>query len=177
MEVHDVDNGGYIRIYDNEKENYILTYSTDEKLIKLESKGNIELYADNDIIMEAGNDMKIKVGNNRKLDVGNDDETTVGNDQKLTVDHDQNVWVKVDQSIHVDNNQQLKVAEDQANTITGNQETRVGKKSSLKANEIVQSATQKMQLLSSTHEQKADSAMKIDGGSKIDMKAEMVKIN
>ena len=177
VEVHDVDNGGYIRIYDNEKENYILTYSTDEKLIKLESKGNIELYADNDIIMEAGNDMKIKVGNNRRLDVGNDDETTVGNDQKITVDHDQNVWIKVDQSIHIDNNQQLKVAEDQANTISGNQETRVGKKSSLKANEVVQDATQKMQLLSSTHEQKADSTMKIDGGSKIDMKAEMVKIN
>ncbi|MBQ6155818.1 MAG: hypothetical protein IJK22_04370 [Bacteroidales bacterium] len=177
VEVHDVDQGGFIRIYDNGKENYILTYSTDEKLIKLESKGNIELYADNDIIMEAGNDMKIKVGNNRRLDVGNDDETTVGNDQKITVDHDQNVWIKVDQSIHIDNNQQLKVAEDQANTISGNQETRVGKKSSLKANEVVQDATQKMQLLSSTHEQKADSTMKIDGGSKIDMKAEMVKIN
>lgn len=177
VEVHDVDQGGFIRIYDNGKENYILTYSTDEKLIKLESKGNIELYADNDIIMEAGNDMKIKVGNNRRLDVGNDDETTVGNDQKVTVDNDQNVWIKVDQSIHIDNNQQLKIAEDQENTITGNQTTKVGKKSSLKANEIAQDATQKMQLLSSTHEQKADSTMKIDGGSKIDMKAEMVKIN
>lgn len=177
VEVHDVADGGYIRIYDNGKENYILTYSTDEKLIKLESKGNIELYADNDIIMEAGNDMKIKVGNNRTLDVGNDDETTVGNDQKVTVDNDQNVWVKVDQSIHVGNNQQLKVDEDQQNNISGDQSTKVGKKSSLKANEIVQDATQKMQLLSSTHEQKADSTMKIDGGSKIDMKAEMVKIN
>lgn len=177
VEVHDVDQGGYIRIYDNGKENYILTYSTDEKLIKLESKGNIELYADNDIIMEAGNDMKIKVGHDRTLEVGNDDETTVNHDQKVTVDNDQNVWVKVDQSIHIDNNQQLKVAEDQENTITGNQTTKVGKKSSLKANEIAQDATQKMQLLSSTHEQKADSTMKIDGGSKIDMKAEMVKIN
>lgn len=177
VEVHDVDQGGFIRIYDNGKENYILTYSTDEKLIKLESKGNIELYADNDIIMEAGNDMKIKVGHDRTLEVGNDDETTVDHDQKVTVDNDQNVWVKVDQSIHIDNNQQLKVAEDQENTITGNQTTKVGKKSSLKANEIAQDATQKMQLLSSTHEQKADSTMKIDGGSKIDMKAEMVKIN
>lgn len=177
VEVHDVDQGGFIRIYDNGKENYILTYSTDEKLIKLESKGNIELYADNDIIMEAGNDMKIKVGNNRRLDVGNDDETTVGRNQKVTVDNDQNVWVKVDQSLHVGNNQQLKVDEDQQNNISGDQSTKVGKKSSLKANEIAQDATQKMQLLSSTHEQKADSTMKIDGGSKIDMKAEMVKIN
>ena len=45
-------NDGYIRIYDNEKENYILTFSTDQKLIKLESAGNIELIAQNDIIMQ-----------------------------------------------------------------------------------------------------------------------------
>ena len=45
IEIHDEGNDGYIRIYDNEKENYILTFSTDEKLIKLESTGNIELYA------------------------------------------------------------------------------------------------------------------------------------
>ena len=49
IEIHDKGNDGYIRIYDNKKENYILTLSTDEKLIKLESTGNIELYAKNDI--------------------------------------------------------------------------------------------------------------------------------
>ncbi len=185
VEVHDVDNGGYIRIYDNEKENYILTYSTDEKLIKLESKGNIELYADNDIIMEAGNDMKIKVGNNRRLDVGNDDETTVGhdqtlsveNDQKITVDNDQRVRVIADQVIQVENNQEIKVSEDQSVKIVGDQETKVGKTSSLKANDVSVDASQKMEMSSSTHEQKSKSSMKIDGGGKMDIKAGNVKIN
>ena len=185
VEVHDVDKGGFIRIYDSGKENYILTYSTDEKLIKLESKGNIELYADNDIIMEAGNDMKIKVGNNRTLDVGNDDTTDVknnqkldvGNDQDTTVGNNQKLRVKADQSTTVENVQELRVGEDQKNTITGNQETKVGKKSSLKADEIESKATQKMQLSSNTHEQKSSSSMKIDGGGMMDIKAGNVKIN
>ena len=57
IEIHDEGIDGYIKIYDHEKENYILTFSTDEKLIKLESTGNIELYAVNDIILHAQNDI------------------------------------------------------------------------------------------------------------------------
>ena len=169
VEVHDVDQGGFIRIYDNGKENYILTYSTDEKLIKLESKGNIELYADNDIIMEAGNDMKIKVGNNRRLDVGNDDETTVGNDQSLSVSNDQ--------GISIGNNQTLSVSEDQSVRVSGNSEVNVGETASLDAKEIYEDASEKMGLYSQTHEQKADSTMKINAGSQIDIKATITKIN
>lgn len=185
VEVHDVDQGGFIRIYDNGKENYILTYSTDEKLIKLESKGNIELYADNDIIMEAKNDMKIKVGNNRRLDVGNDDETSIGhdqtlsveNDQKVTIDNDQRVRVIVDQVVQIENNQEIKVNEDQSIKIVGDQEIKVGKKSALKASDVSIDASQKMEQSSNTHEQKSKSSMKIDGGSIIDIKATNVKIN
>ena len=185
VEVHDVNKGGYIRIYDNEKENYILTYSTDEKLIKLESKGNIELYADNDIIMEAGNDMKIKVGHDRTLDVGNDDETSVGhdqtlsveNDQKITIDNDQRVRVIADQMVQVENNQEIKVNEDQSIKIVGEQEIKVGKKSSLKANDVSIEASQKMEQSSNIHEQKSKTSMKIDGGSTMDIKATNVKIN
>ena len=169
VEVHDVADGGFIRIYDNGKENYILTYSTDEKLIKLESKGNIELYADNDIIMEAGNDMKIKVGNNRRLDVGNDDETTVGNDQSLSVSNDQ--------GISIGNNQTLSVSEDQSVRVSGNSEVNVGETASLDAKEIYEDASEKMGLYSQTHEQKADSTMKINAGSQIDIKATITKIN
>ena len=169
VEVHDVDQGGFIRIYDNGKENYILTYSTDEKLIKLESKGNIELYADNDIIMEAGNDMKIKVGNNRTLDVGNDDETTV--------DHDQTLSVSNDQGISIGNNQTLSVSEDQSVRVDGSSEVNVGETASLDAKEIYEDASQKMGLYSQTHEQKADSTMKINAGTQIDIKATITKIN
>lgn len=169
VEVHDVDQGGFIRIYDNGKENYILTYSTDEKLIKLESKGNIELYADNDIIMEAGNDMKIKVGHDRTLEVGNDDETMV--------DHDQTLSVSNDQGISIGNNQNLSVSEDQSVRVDGNSEVNVGETASLDAKEIYEDASEKMGLYSQTHEQKADSTMKINAGTQIDIKANITKIN
>ena len=65
IEIHDKGKNGYIRIYDHEKENYILTFSTDQKLIKLESTGNIELYAKNDIILNAGHDIKQRADNTR----------------------------------------------------------------------------------------------------------------
>ncbi len=86
IEIHDKGDNGYIRIYDYKKENYILTFSTDDKLIKLESTGNIELYAKSDIIMEAGGNMKIKVGNNKDIDVKNNMSTKVGGDKKVKAD-------------------------------------------------------------------------------------------
>ena len=70
IEIHDKGKGGYIKIYDNKKNNYVLTFSTDQKLIKLHSSGNIELEADNDIIMHAGHDMKIDVANRFEHSVG-----------------------------------------------------------------------------------------------------------
>ena len=62
IEIHDEGSGGYIRIYDYNKENYILTFSTDDKLIKLESTGNIELHAKSDVVIEAGGNIKMKAG-------------------------------------------------------------------------------------------------------------------
>ena len=62
IEIHDEGDDGFIRIYDYNKENYILTLSTDDKLIKLESTGNIELIAKSDIVIEAGGNVNIKAG-------------------------------------------------------------------------------------------------------------------
>ena len=62
IEINDKGENGFIRIYDNEKENYILTLSTDDKLIKLESTGNIELSAKKDIIIKADGNIDIKAG-------------------------------------------------------------------------------------------------------------------
>ena len=138
IEIHDEGNDGYIRIYDHEKENYILTYSTDEKLIKLESTGNIELYAKKDIIMEAGNDMKIKVGNNKDVDVENNISIHAGTDIK----------VKADSNIKQE----------------------AGSNFELKAGSS-------MKISSTTHDQKANASMKLDGGGMLEAKAGMVKIN
>ncbi len=62
IEFHDKGKGGFIRIYDNKKNNYSLTFSTDGKLIKLQSSGNIELSAAKDIVIQAGNDFKLTTG-------------------------------------------------------------------------------------------------------------------
>lgn len=85
IEIHDKGNDGYIRIYDNKKENYILTFSTDEKLIKLESTGNIELYAKNDIIMQAGHDIRVQAGHDRNTSVGRNDSLSVGSNQFVKI--------------------------------------------------------------------------------------------
>ena len=85
IEIHDKGNDGYIRIYDNKKENYILTFSTDDKLIKLESTGNIELYAKNDIIMQAGHDIKVQADHDRNTSVGRNDSLSVGSNQFVKI--------------------------------------------------------------------------------------------
>ncbi len=60
IEIHDTatkdewGDKGYIRIYDNQLNYYELLLSTDRKLIKLKSAGNIELEAGKDIILNAG---------------------------------------------------------------------------------------------------------------------------
>lgn len=177
VEVHDVADGGYIRIYDNGKENYILTYSTDEKLIKLESKGNIELYADNDIIMEAGNDMKIKVGNNRTLEVGSNDTIDVGKDQSIRVAENMNENVGDDKTQTTGRNYSQSVGENSDIEIGNNAKTVVAEKNTLKANNILQVSEHQTQMYSDTTEQKADSSLKIDGGNGVDIHAEMVKIS
>ncbi len=75
IEIHDnmgdedYNDGGFIKIYDNDTHNYEVLLSTDSKLIKLKSKGNIELSADNDIIMTAGHNIKVTAKNDMTVDV------------------------------------------------------------------------------------------------------------
>ena len=80
IEIHDEGDDGFIKIYDNEKENYILTFSTDDKLIKLESTGNIELYAKGDIIMDAGGNINMHSGKDTTIKVDGNQEITVKGD-------------------------------------------------------------------------------------------------
>lgn len=177
IEIHDEGDDGYIRIYDNGKENYILTFSTDQKLIKLESTGNIELYAKNDIIMHADHDMEITVGNNRRLTVGSDDNNSIGKNQSLHIGESM--------SEDVGENKTMAIGDDYKASIGKNSDTEVGKnaklivadKLSVKATNTLQVSEQKTQLFSNTSEQKADSSLKIDGGMGVDIHAELVKIS
>lgn len=185
IEIHDEGNDGYIRIYDNKKENYILTFSTDEKLIKLESTGNIELYAQNDIIMHAGHDIDIKAGNNRTLEVGHDDSTTVGDNQRIEVGKNQSLKVGVDQRIEVRSDQDTTIGRNNSIQIDGSQlidikgdkDERVVKSVFLSAKESREEIDNEIVVMAETQQYKSSSFTKIDGGSRIEIKATTAKIN
>ena len=178
VEIYDQGEGGYIRIYDNEKENYILTFSTDEKLIKLESTGNIELYAKNDIIMEAENNINMKAGVDMNREAVENINETAG--KNLTIDIGENIdeTAGKNRMISITNNDTLDVGDNVAISAGKNMNIDVAEKYTVEANDILQDANAKVQMYAgSTWEQKADNSMKIDGGSKTEVQGDMIKIS
>lgn len=168
IEVHDEGNDGYIRIYDNEKENYILTFSTDRKLIMLESTGNIELYAQNDIIMHAGHDIKATADNDMFLEAGNDQERVADNDIRERSGRDR--------STNIGRNDSLNVAMNQFINIGDNKDEQISQKYQLTATTIRIEAKDELLEYSKTHQQKAEDSMTINSGSRIDIKSGIVKV-
>lgn len=168
IEIHDEGNDGYIRIYDNEKENYILTFSTDEKLIKLESTGNIELYAKKDIIMHAGHDINASAGNDIFMAAGHDMQRTADNDIR---EHAGN-----DRSTSIDRNDSLNVASNQFITVNDNKDENVAHKLQMTAENIRVEAAEKLLEYSNVHQQKAKDSMALNSGNKIDIKSGIVKV-
>lgn len=201
VEIYDEGDGGYIKIYDNEKDNYILTFSTDEKLIKLQSTGNIELYAENDIIMEAGNNISAKAGKNISSEAGDNFNVDAGKNitesagDNVSIDAGKNmnlnaqdnisesagknltISAEKDGIISISKNMTLSVGKDLDADISKNLYTKVADKFDLKAKDIEQASDKQLKLIANKLEQKADSSMTINGGSKMDIKASNVKIN
>ena len=169
IEIHDEGNDGYIRIYDNEKENYILTFSTDEKLIKLESTGNIELYAKNDIIMHAGHDINASADNDIFIAAGCDMERTAKNDIRESAGKDRATSIGRNDSLNVSANQFIHIDD--------NKDERITHKLQITAENIREEASNKLLLYSTTHQQKASNEMSMNAGNKIDIKASKVKVN
>ncbi len=169
IEIHDEGNDGYIRIYDNEKENYILTFSTDKKLIKLESTGNIELYAQNDIIMHAGHDINASADNDIFIAAGNDMQRTADNDIR---EHAGN-----DRSTSIDRNDSLTVEANQFIRVNDNKDEQIAHKLQITAENIREEAQDKFLQYSTTHQQKASDDMAMNAGNRIDIKASKVKVN
>jgi len=153
IEIWDEGEGGYIRIYDNKKENYILTFSTDEKLIKLESTGNIELYAKNDIIMHAGHDINASAGHDVSVDAGND--------RNLNVGHNQSINIKKNEFINIGQNK----------------DENVRLNSQLSAQNIRLEADLSLTEYSTTHQQRANGTMSLSASSQVDVKGNIVKVN
>lgn len=139
--------GGRIHIYDAKTHAYDILFDTDQKLIKMVSKGNIELHADNDIIMEAGNDITmdakndfyLKADNNGKVFInndftewaGNDRQARTGNDYKMSASNEmqlqsgQNTYVDVgnDMHVHTDNYTSLALDGDLSMILEGEENT------------------------------------------------------
>ena len=169
IEIHDEGEDGYIRIYDNEKENYILTFSTDEKLIKLESTGNIELYAQNDIIMHAGHDINASADNDIFIAASHDMQRTADNDIR---EHAGN-----DRSTSIDRNDSITVKSNQFVRVNDNKDEQVAHKLQVTAENIREEAKQMLMEYSEVHHQKANATMAINAGTQIDIKANIVKVN
>ena len=168
IEIHDEGNDGYIRIYDNMKENYILTFSTDRKLIMLESTGNIELYAKNDIIMHAGHDIKASADNDIFISAGNDMQRTAENDIRE--------YAGNDRSTNIDRNDSLSVSENQFVKIGDNKDEQVEHKLQVTAENIRTEAQDQLLEYSKTHHLKAEDQMALNAGTRIDIKAGIVKV-
>ena len=177
IEIHDEGNDGYIRIYDNEKENYILTFSTDRKLIMLESTGNIELYAKNDIIMHAGHDIVAEADHDISETAHNDMFLAADNDMQRTADNDIREHAGNDRTTSIDRNDSLSVSENQFVTIGDNKDEQVEHKLQITAENIREEARQKLMEYSQTHHAKAEQEMALNAGMKIDIKAMIVKTN
>lgn len=169
IEIHDEGDNGYIRIYDNEKENYILTFSTDEKLIKLESTGNIELYAQNDIIMHAGHDINASADNDIFIAAGHDMQRTADNDIREHAGNDRSTSIDRNDSLTVDANQFIR--------INDNKDEQIAHKLQITAENIREEAQDKFLQYSTTHQQKASDDMAMNAGNRIDIKASQVKVN
>ncbi len=169
IEIHDQGENGYIRIYDNGKENYILTFSTDQKLIRLESTGNIELYAQNDIIMHAGHDINASADNDIFIAASHDMQRTADND---ICEHAGN-----DRSTSIDHNDTLAVSANRFVTVDENMDQKIKDRLQVSATTIREEASDQMALYSKTHHQKASDTMAINAAQRIDIKAAMVKTN
>jgi uncharacterized protein involved in type VI secretion and phage assembly len=70
IEFHDKGKGGYIRIYDKDKNKYSITMSTDSASVSIQASGNISLNAGKDITMNAGQNFKITTGSSMTNIVG-----------------------------------------------------------------------------------------------------------
>ncbi|MBD5311871.1 MAG: hypothetical protein HDS13_06905, partial [Bacteroides sp.] len=169
IEIWDEGSGGYIRIYDHQKENYILTFSTDEKLIKLESTGNIELYAQNDIIMHATH--------NIDMTADNDISSAAAHDMQKSADNDIREHAGNDRTTSIDRNDSLTVSQNQFIRVEENKDEKVTHKLQVTAENIRIEAQDKLLEYSSTHHMKASQDLAVNASNRIDIKASQVKTN
>jgi len=127
VEIHDKGAGGFIKIYDNNTQNYVLTFSTDDKLIRLQSVGNIELSAGNDIIIKAGNNINMTAGTDFSRDAGNNINDSAGKDISSNAGYNINDSAGKDISIDAGEGITANAGKDITTNAGGNSTTDAGK--------------------------------------------------
>ena len=86
IEIHDViegkdyQDGGFIRVYDNQTQIYEVLLSTDKSLIKLNCKGDIVMHADGNIDISAGGNIKETAGGSISNKAGKHVSNSAGGD-------------------------------------------------------------------------------------------------
>lgn len=170
IEFHDEDSGGgFIRIYDNGKENYVLTFDTDTSKITIESKGDIELAAQNDLILRAGHDIKMSADNEISTDAGKSIYTTAGEDLKESV--------KRDRALSVGHNDEVEVKQNQTVKVDNNYELEAKNKLQQKAASVRIEADQDIKETSTSHSIDTKSSYGVSSNGSVDIKGNITKIN
>ncbi len=82
-----------------------------------------------------------------------------------------------DMDTKVGNNDMLNVSKSQTIDIGDSKEETIAEEYQLNAKNIREEASDSMLLYSKTHEQKADSSMKLDGGKGLELKASSISLN
>ncbi len=191
IEIHDnsteddYQDGGFIKIYDNQTHNYEVLLSTDEKLIRLKSKGNIEMYADRNIIMKAGNDIRVEAGNDYDLHAGNeyraksDADMWLSTDEILTTMSEEDTYIvtKADRHDNVQGKFQASVQKDFIVVAEENLGLRAKQKFAAKAQDVHLEALNSFKEYSVTQDLNATQSINMTATATIDIKAAIVKEN
>lgn len=194
-------NGGRIHIYDAETHAYDILFDTDQKLIRMKSKGNIELYADKDIVMQAGNDIVITaendmtehIGNNLRIDAEKDisqnaganfnthsaENTLISADKEIGTVSSEGTYIDVygEFKLVVDEELSMFAEKDMHLSDSNNIDISAEKTLEIKGKDIVGNAKNEFSEYSSDHNIKAQNGVKINATSSIDLKALTIKEN
>ncbi len=192
IEFHDTEGTEHIKIYDNGKNNFELTFSTHEQLIKLESKGDIELHADKNIMLDAGENVTIQAGknisetatDNVSIDAGKNMSANAGKDMVLDAGGNMTESAGKNLTVSASNNAVVSISKDLNLQVDQNMDSIIGKslyidaskKFNLKSDEVEQVAGKKLNLYADKITQKADSSAEILGGMKMEIKSSNTNI-
>lgn len=177
IEIHDEGDDGYIRIYDNEKENYILTFSTDQKLIMLESTGNIVLKAKNDIIMQAGHDIYSSAGHDITSIANHDVNLTAGHDMSREANNDIKEHAGRHRNSSIDVNDALAVGVNQFVKVGDNKDEQIGQRLQLSAENIRVEADKNIYEYSMNYSLNSTASISMSTSGVADIKANILKAN